>query len=261
MKKAFTLIEVVVAVAILGMMVAFSSVMLRAGIDAYRFSGANAEILQNLRAITDQIDADFKGARMEYGGRIVFSWGGEVRSDGIAFFANGDFQSTGQYDDPNRTVVGNVASIYYGIAESGTTDPREKILVRRQTILTADSPADPNFFKEYYDKSLSELRVERPGGFDADWSQWTESRSLDNDLVTYMAKGVDDFTIQYIGSEDPPDPNKEFNDWRPNNTEASGWPERLYPRAFKFSFRLYDSKGVIKDGKPYSYIVWLKPRW
>ncbi|MHC4075416.1 MAG: hypothetical protein ACYSRZ_03255, partial [Planctomycetota bacterium] len=238
----------------------------RVGIDAYRFSGANAEILQNLRAITEQINTDFKGARMEYGGRIVFSWGGEVRSDGIAFFANGDFQSTGQYDDPNRTVVGNVASIYYGIAESGTTDPREKILVRRQTILTADSPADPNFFKEYYDKSLSELRVERPGGFDADWSQWAESRSLDSDLVTYMASGVDDFTIQYVGP-DTLGMGKEFNDWCPEDGEVDDLNAKLgssgsiiLPVAFKFSFRLYDSKGVIKDGRWFSYIVWLEQR-
>jgi prepilin-type N-terminal cleavage/methylation domain-containing protein len=260
MKKAFTLIEVVVAVGVLGMMVAFSSVIFRTGIDAYRLSGANAEILQNLRAITDQIDADFKGARFEYGGSVEFSWNGKVRSDGIVFFANGDFQSTGQHDDPNRTVVGNVASIYYGMADTGATEPKEKVLVRRQTILTADSPPDPNFFKEYYDKSLSEIWVDQKLWTLQDWREWTESRGLDSDLVTYMASGVDDFTVQYIGSEKP-DQNKEFNDWRPDNTEASSWPEGgLYPRAFKFSFRLYDSRGVIENGREFSYIVRLEQR-
>jgi hypothetical protein len=74
----------------------------------------------------------------------------------------------------------------------------------------------------------------------------------------YMAKGVDDFTIQYVGWEDSnPPKNKKFNEWRPENSEVIGWPKELYPIAFKFTFTLYDSKGIIKEGRTFTHIVYL----
>jgi prepilin-type N-terminal cleavage/methylation domain-containing protein len=107
MKKAFTLIELLVAVGILAIMVSFSGVVFRAGIESNRVASANAEIMRNLRAITDQLNSDFKGARNEptnlplirsneqsmINGSIV-----TVNSDRIALFANGDFQTTKQYN-------------------------------------------------------------------------------------------------------------------------------------------------------------------
>jgi hypothetical protein len=81
-----------------------------------------------------------------------------------------------------------------------------------------------------------------------------------NDLVNYMAKGVDDFTIQYVGGEDwgaTPPIIKNFNEWRPENSEVIGWPKALYPIAFKFTFTLYDSKGVIKEGREFTHIIYI----
>jgi hypothetical protein len=68
---------------------------------------------------------------------------------------------------------------------------------------------------------------------------------------------VDDFTIQYVGTEIPPDLSKKFNEWRPKNSEVIGWPTNLYPIAFKFTFTLYDSKGVIKEGRTFTHIIYL----
>ncbi|MBA7661929.1 hypothetical protein ES703_69949 [subsurface metagenome] len=51
MKRAFTLIELVVAVAILAMVLGFASVIFRVSIEAYRTAGANTEIMQKLRAV------------------------------------------------------------------------------------------------------------------------------------------------------------------------------------------------------------------
>ncbi|HPS55403.1 MAG TPA: prepilin-type N-terminal cleavage/methylation domain-containing protein, partial [Sedimentisphaerales bacterium] len=58
MKKGFTLIELVVAVGILAMMLGFTSVIFNVSIKGARVVNANAEIMQKLRAITDQLDSD-----------------------------------------------------------------------------------------------------------------------------------------------------------------------------------------------------------
>jgi hypothetical protein len=113
--------------------------------------------------------------------------------------------------------------------------------------------------REYCNKdnesSLSELIAE---DFDANalMDRPSINPTSEDDLVMYMAKGVDDFTIQYVGEENPPK-NKEFNEWRPENSEVPNWPKELNPKAFKFTFTLYDSKGVLKEGKTYTHIVYL----
>ncbi|MBA7661928.1 hypothetical protein ES703_69948 [subsurface metagenome] len=200
-------------------------------------------------------------------GLIRFNVFGDVRSDSIVFFANGDFQSTRQYD--GKTVVGNVACIYYGQAvnpDPNTGEPKEKILLRRQTILTSESSlptSDSNSRGEYYMESLAEWVVDPPF---SDPNDWIERPGLNpddgNDLVMYMAKGVDDFTIQYVGW-DYDDPNKfEFNQWRPENAHIKSseeeWKKKYFlPLAFKFTFTLYDSKGIIENGRRFTHIVYL----
>jgi len=276
MKKAFTLIELVVAVALLAMVLAFASVIFKVGIGAFRTAGANAEIMQKLRAITNQLNADFKGQIWNPKGKISFNLreviiGGksaEVRADRIVFFANGDFQSTGQYD--GKTVAGNVASIFYGQAAKPDPHkgaPEEKILVRRQTILTADSKVgnkDLDDLGEYCNKeSLADLIADP--FFDAnDLIKKRPDLDPDNltedDLVMYMAEGVDDFTIQYAGWDYT---DKEFNEWQPSNDDLKNnklaWKDKFFiPSALKFTFTLYDSKGIIRGGRTFTHIVYLQ---
>ncbi|MDD5063152.1 MAG: prepilin-type N-terminal cleavage/methylation domain-containing protein [Phycisphaerae bacterium] len=297
MKKAFTLIEVVVAVALLAVVFVFAGMIFRVGIESYRIAGANAEIMQKLRAITDQLNADFRGAISPPGGMIHFVYPvgyldpnsisyidnkftytaadmaniKGVRSDSIVFFATGDFQSTRQYayagSTSDKTVIGNVACIFYALANVPTysleekPDPKKKILMRRQTIIIPDPnwvPLDINDLGEYCNaQSLADLIAD----FDA--NTLTDDKNLDpnnpDDVVNYMAKGVDDFTIQYVGTESPPDLSKNFNDWRPNNSDViAGWAgEALIPIAFKFTFTLYDSKAIIKEGRKFTHIVYV----
>lgn len=54
-KKAFTLIELSVAVGILVIMLLFAAGIFNVSIDSQRTAMANAEIMQKLRAITDRI--------------------------------------------------------------------------------------------------------------------------------------------------------------------------------------------------------------
>ncbi len=63
--KGFTLIELVVAIALLAMVLGFSGLIFKTCIEAHRTAGANSEIMQKLRAITDQLNRDFKGLQKD----------------------------------------------------------------------------------------------------------------------------------------------------------------------------------------------------
>jgi prepilin-type N-terminal cleavage/methylation domain-containing protein len=261
MRKAFTLIELVVAVGILAMVLSFSSVIFKVSLDSHRTAIANADIMRKLRVITEQLDADFKSYIYGYGGYIAFNTdtfniGGtsiDVNSDCIVFFTSGDFQSTGQY--AGKTMVGNVACIFYGQpdpASFGTVPrPTEKILLRRQTILTADALSVGSPVGEYYKESLAEWKVTPPFADPDDWVRrpLIDPNNLKDYSAMYMAKGVDNFTIEFAEW----DPAGKIN-W--TRTKQST-PKKISTRAFKFTFMLYDSRGVIKDGRTFTHIVYL----
>jgi len=172
MKRAFTLIELVVAVAILAMVLSVAGVIFKVSIESYRTSIANAEIMQKLRAITDQLNSDFKDIRKDAPLLIWFQQdpaNPRQRYDQIMFFSDGDFQSTQLYfpgpasapifgtQVPSPIGVpirGNLARIYYGQAkvnrdralppvfkfpwDQRNKEQRERVLARSQHILTAD---------------------------------------------------------------------------------------------------------------------------
>lgn len=115
MKKGFTLVEVTVAVGLLVMMLFFSSLIFKVSIGSQRLAGANAEIMQKFRAITDQLNTDFEGLqkdghlrlrsgvvdRPEYEHRPgykryvdpAFNPAKYFRVDKLYYFSTGDFQS------------------------------------------------------------------------------------------------------------------------------------------------------------------------
>ncbi len=149
MRKAFTLIDMLVAVAIMAMVMAMVGVVFRVGIEAYRLSVANAEIMRQFRVISDQLDADFRG--LDKSGQIVVVYpadddptdgevGESLYADRIMFFSRGDFQV---YDKKNNeTVVGHQARISYMLARrratvGGSIVVPEKIspAVRRETLV------------------------------------------------------------------------------------------------------------------------------
>lgn len=166
MKKAFTLIELMVAVGLLALILSFAGVVFNASIETYRTASASAEIMRKFRAITNRLDADFEGLRRD--GEIYVAWAaapttipgdcdldGFDRFDRIMFFATGDFQSYGT----NPMVRGNLARISYMLASKGiapnivraeSQQRPQRVLARTQHILTSDTgllpTLNPNSF-------------------------------------------------------------------------------------------------------------------
>ncbi|MHC5074854.1 MAG: PulJ/GspJ family protein [Planctomycetota bacterium] len=175
-QKGFTLIELVVAIALLGVVVASTGLIFKISIETHRTALANAEIMQKFRAISLQLDSDFENLQKDAPLMMWFHHdpnNTNERYDKIMFFATGDFQSTQRYykhpqpikeiegeipalyEDEDRfgvtqqrhkTLRGNTARIYYGLAniKNGTVKMPEsmadeqRILARRRHILTLD---------------------------------------------------------------------------------------------------------------------------
>jgi prepilin-type N-terminal cleavage/methylation domain-containing protein len=181
--KAFTLIELMVSMGILVVVLLFAGVIFRVSINSHRTAQANAEIMQKLRAITNQLNADFKGLNKD--GEIFVIWearqlqdttykdsdlDGYERFDRIMFFADGDFQSYGT----NPMVRGNTARICYTLARNSESRPEQqerpkRVLARTQHILTSDTKLT-NFLN--------------PGSFsNAQWLEWNNRYEYDKTSI------------------------------------------------------------------------------
>ena len=150
MKKAFTIFELIVAMALMVVLLAGSGVVFRMSVEVHRKATATSEISRKLLAIVQQFDQDFENLRKD--GEIIMMWlprydsdlGRYVRFDRIMFFATGDFHSYGD----NPSVQGNTARICYMLAKDGSgmiapgQNRKDRILARVQHVYTADESLD-----------------------------------------------------------------------------------------------------------------------
>ncbi|MFA6175198.1 MAG: type II secretion system protein [Phycisphaerae bacterium] len=258
MKKAFTITELLVAVGLLAVVLAACGIIFNYSIDSHRTAGATAEIMRNLRVITDQLNADFAGLRKDAPLVIEFSTQNGVSADSIVFFSTGDFQTSS-----DNTVRGNVARIYYGQATSPDptsvidADRRNKILARKQVILAPDANTSVTGY-ECEARSLTQ-EVKEYSSSVARWLAWPSiDPNTGSGISMYLAKGVDNFSIMICGSGYQVIDSNHSITWLSSTvTEYFGLNFRAYPDAIKFTFTLYDSKGIIKTGRRFEHIVYI----
>ncbi|MCD4832009.1 MAG: type II secretion system GspH family protein [Anaerohalosphaeraceae bacterium] len=290
MRKAFTITELLVAMGLLAAVLLASGTIFSYSLQAQRQAMATAEVMRTLRAIVDQLNSDFAGWYEDSPIVVEFykatNGSDEVRADSIAFFSAGQFETTNSYS--GNIVNGNFARIYYGQAQvptfdSTVQDDREiKILARRQTILGADPllPIQLVTEAEYDSGSLLDQQKEFRGGKTVTTGKWLTRPAVDpsinNEYPMYFAAGVDDFTIEI---EDGIDGITGEIIWWPDDAEVSSnitywWGEILPPfavfpivtfptdtaniDAIKFSFTIYDSQGIFKNGRRFEHIVYIK---
>jgi type II secretory pathway pseudopilin PulG len=253
--KAFTITELVVAVGVFALLLSFIGVLFNANIDAHRTAGANAEIMQNLRAITDQLDRDFSEICRD--GYLLLHSGvtGGFHADRLYYFSAGDFQS---WFDTN--VRSNIARVYFGhdtISLSDANMPASRWrLARDVMLLTPGIPEEgDNYNLSFADFKADESLVVS----DANNLPSIDMENDVNDARRLMCENVGEVRIEWTdGSEDPCNPpminwfledaNSTTN-WLPTGTD--------WPKALKFTFTLYDSEGIIKEGREFTHIAYL----
>ncbi len=145
MKKAFTIVELLLAMVLLASLLATSGIVFRVAAKSHMTAAATAEIARKLRGITDQLNADFKGLRKDAEFFVVWvpnpilfddtvnpqtATAAQIeryeRLDRIMFFADGDFQSYNEWPDylvpptrGDRIIQGTTARIAYMLTKDG----------------------------------------------------------------------------------------------------------------------------------------------
>jgi prepilin-type N-terminal cleavage/methylation domain-containing protein len=175
-QRAFTIVELLVAMALVGVLLAISGVVFRHSVQAYRAASATAEIMQKYQGIVHQLKTDLSG--LQKGAEFVVVWAPspyrlpdntilDENKDGVPdrylsfdrlyFFASGSFQTFRPQTDTSgsgKIVHSNLARICYlfgreadGGRAGDQVDPRKRLFCRTQHLLTSDSslPAFPDF--------------------------------------------------------------------------------------------------------------------
>jgi prepilin-type N-terminal cleavage/methylation domain-containing protein len=204
MKKAFTIIELLVAMGLLAMLIAISGMVFSTAVKAYRTAGASMEVAAKLSALTDRLNRDFQSlpAGMPMAVWFEYEAASGRRYDQIQFFSDGDnFESSKQWayiadastvppTTKTETLSGNAARVYYGQANNVRITPlyqrtfyrkyndnsylntreraTEAILARRSHLLT----------------SLS-MQFVFPGTSFATFIPWTNGSLYGNDVFEY----------------------------------------------------------------------------
>lgn len=267
----FTITELMVAIGLLAAVLSASMVVFNYSIEAQRTAMATADIMRTLRSITDQLNYDFAGIMDSNQAPIIMEFNGlndnnDPNADSIVFFATGDFQ------DANGIVRGNVARIYYGQSKSpdpnaaDQKDRRIKILARKQVILAPNQTASTN---EYEPNSLSQqinkYLVDDPNEWIDEWIDRPDVNSTNiSSIPMYFAKGVDDFSISFCNKSDIDLPSGAII-WPPRTDGEKGYfgfeglyaNFKPYPDLIKFTFTLYDSKGILKTGRRFEHIIYI----
>jgi hypothetical protein len=141
-------------------------------------------------------------------------------------------------------------------------------------------------------KTFHKLMCEGVGRFTIQWAYWDPGldpiNPLDDKLMWFPSDNPDGsgtyshfdlVRMDGFPSKPPVTPKPGYTDFDvfgvffniPNGTQRNYWgiaslmrynptnkfPSGFYPKALKFTFTLYDSKGVIKNGRTFTHIVYL----
>jgi len=303
MKKAFTITELLVAIGLLAAVLAASTMVFHYSIESQRTAMATAEIMRTLRAITDQLNADFAGLHTDgylylrspvYKGNYY---------DAAYFFSTGIFQS---WVNPNMSTD---ARIFWGRDPNalGVSKPLVKNLVRDAKLLTPgfsgldyndisygqckldvnslerlNPPGDVNNMLSipYYPLRRPiidmandfnfprRLMAQNIGDFKIEWTYgwfrtsapghifwWGRDSALraETDITEPTIPGP----IQYLAPDIAQFANNINEHSLPYGVYWNPYNPKWWPKALKFTFTLYDSKGIIKGGRRFEHIVYI----
>ena len=282
--KAFTLVELLVAISILVIVLSTTSIIFKVCIESQRKAGALTEVMRNLRGITDQLDRDFKGLQKD--GWLVIRPGllPNGRADRIYYFASGDYQSW--FD---TTVKSNIARVYFGVdgISLDGVPVGKRNLARDVLLLTpGTTPVGPPPLSadrwDYFGISYSACRADLVGNLENP-DIYVLGNPIPIDVAVSPPLNVQSLICQNVGAVkiewsdgtigavtagvldwwglDYPNGDTRIElpigyylaVWFPQNAGVVDWP-----KAIKFTFTLYDSKGILDGGRTFTHIVYLE---
>jgi hypothetical protein len=291
MKKAFTITELLVAVGLLAAVLAASTMIFHYAIEAQRTAMATAEIMRTMRAITDQLNMDFASLRKD--GYLVLRSTNDS-NDAIYFFSTGDFISWidsdvrsntariyfGPAKNPKTDLLLDIKLLTPGASSPIPVDCCDANFMACQSnivanfenpnrVLSIDRPdvnmaVDPNDARRLLAQNIGSMQIEWTYG-------WFNPASPTPDKIVWW--GFNDIFSDDVGLQKPGGilvlpaematiasaiqenktlvpPQYYIVRWNPTN-------QQYWPKALKFTFTLYDSKGILKTGRRFEHIVYI----
>jgi hypothetical protein len=167
------------AVGLLVIVMSIAGVIFRVAVNSHRMAAAHAEILQKLRIITTQLDADFDGLLKDQ--EIFVAWVDPNSRDPNRFDRIMFFSSTGDFQAYHTQAEGDVARISYMIANDAShayaQPARERVLARTQHIMvSSNEPA--GFYGLQTPESLT----------DAGWFGWHNHQEIEGRVVNKIGQ-------------------------------------------------------------------------
>jgi hypothetical protein len=242
---------------LLAAVLAASGIVFNYSIDAQRTAAATAEIMRTLRAITDQINADFAGLRKD--GYLVL-WSDDSNS-ALYFFSTGDFQS---WHDPNRS---DIARIYFGPSRNDSNNLALDMLLLTSGVSNIDyndasfAACQVDIIRDLGEDPCLVVSSNRPRidiTYDSNDARRLLAQKVGNMLIMWTDGSTSSSQINWFGIGTPKggvtfenitdEPYLAY--WSPFNQPS-------WPKALRFTFTLYDSKGIIKGGRRFEHIVYI----
>jgi len=101
-----------------------------------------------------------------------------------------------------------------------------------------DIQTDANDVRGLMCRNVGEIKIE-----------WTDGTRAGNDMLLWYGLLVQSgYPVEEVGLLPPGPPYRAT--WTPLT------PEQYRPRALKFTFKLYDSRGILKEGRLFTHIVY-----
>jgi len=271
--RAFTLIELITAIAVFVIVIGFSSVVFQTSIGSYRTSNALTEVSEKFGVICDLLDKEFDN--FERSGRLVITDGtatgrrvfakkyglddvADAEMDSIYYYTTGEFQSLYKPD-----AWSNSARIFIGHSLESID---ESVPANILPLSECELVRDVKLFTPGLVVTLPEVWPAdcNSNGLAVILESW-DNYDIDNvinlvpaDMAHYLCDNVSDFKIEWT------DGNYALNavsgEWdlvwlNGSRTWDAG---SNFPKVLKFTVRLYDSKGILRSGRLFSYIVRLE---
>jgi prepilin-type N-terminal cleavage/methylation domain-containing protein len=161
-KRAFTILELLVAMALMVILLAISAVVFKTSVQAQQAASATAEIMQKYQALTHQLKTDLAGLRKDAEICIIWRPGIDTNNDNIVddytrmdrmyFFTAGSFQTYNTWPIQGVTqpqvLQSSIARVCYMLAGAGNGNQaasqkvNKRNLGRSQHIYTAANVID-----------------------------------------------------------------------------------------------------------------------
>ncbi len=284
-KKAFTIVEMLVAIGLLVAMMTASIVVFRVAINSQQKAVATGDYMRSVRAVTQRLENDFSAIDLNVPFAIWFDKDG---SDRIFFFANGTFEqlSSGNLDDTQATH--NYGSLFYstgGISQllrqftpadryqdiltpsATATVERTRLLTLLNTALLYDKDT-PATYGLLLNDQVAKLKVQMLYGTEFGTVRWypeedsypTIGADSDFDL---MGNSFGVFFNIVAGNDAGFYPPQDLRLKMRLNATGTALETRNFllgykPTALKFTITLNDPDGRL-DAKTFTYIVRLIP--